>query len=426
VARRTQSRRRPDSPRIDLPGPQRKAYLVRAAFCEVAALAPALLRLSTGISRTSDRAFLVGWAVLMTFIAAYHVRAAYGWVHIEPAGLRTSRLWRARYLRWNEIAGLEPKTWRGKGGHVTVVRVRTRSGHPITSAALPADFPMLATGAYRSRLSGQPCAPPARSKRSTGPPPHRPVRRYGPERVASPAVAMASRTPTAVLPNAPESGGLLSAVRPRRCVRRTSGAGCRGRPSARIRAGRSRRPDVGGPPASRARPTGTVPERPTSKPGSHRGRRGSNRSSRPGDGAGRPLSTAAARRSRPAAAARAGSPIPPRRAGGSSGRADTRPLPSHARSGLAAPLLTLSRTEARAPSGTQSRRVKRSRGRSTNSPSISAHNATASSSAYCDTNFPRAPLRSSQCAILRGPPPTCACGNLARSGSGGREKDWRA
>jgi len=72
--------------------------------------------------------FPAGAAALMTVIAAYFFRVANGWVCIDPAGLRTSRWVRGRRFRWDEIDSLEPKTWYGRGGTITVVRVRTRSG----------------------------------------------------------------------------------------------------------------------------------------------------------------------------------------------------------------------------------------------------------------------------------------------------------
>lgn len=126
--RRTLSRRRVESPRIDLRGPQRKAYLGRAGFCLAIAVVPVGLNSNAWFSRTSDWVWLLGWAALLTLIAAYHVRVAYGWVHIDPLGLHTSRLWRGRYLQWADIEVLETKTWYGKGGGVTLVQARTRSG----------------------------------------------------------------------------------------------------------------------------------------------------------------------------------------------------------------------------------------------------------------------------------------------------------
>jgi hypothetical protein len=130
MARRAHGRtlsRHSESPRISLAGPERRAFLRRAGFCVLAAAVPAAAGLRPPFAR-GDVAFLVGWAALMVAVAAYYVRIAYGWVHIDPVGLRTSRLWRGRHLRWAEIGALETKTWRGKAGGITLVKAHTWSG----------------------------------------------------------------------------------------------------------------------------------------------------------------------------------------------------------------------------------------------------------------------------------------------------------
>ncbi|MCU7727959.1 hypothetical protein ODJ79_29935 [Actinoplanes sp. KI2] len=133
---RTLSRRHPESPHLSLAGPERRAYFQRAGICVAIALMPAAINLRPPFA-PADVAWALGWAALMVVIAGYHVRVAYGWVHIDPVGLRTSRLWRGRRLRWAEIDILEAKTWGDWGagrwwlhryGSVTLVKVRTFSG----------------------------------------------------------------------------------------------------------------------------------------------------------------------------------------------------------------------------------------------------------------------------------------------------------
>jgi hypothetical protein len=67
--------------------------------------------------------------VLFWAIAGYYLRVAYGWVELDPAGVRTSRLIRGRFVQWTEIQRLTTRTYTGRAGRVTVVKVHTTSGH---------------------------------------------------------------------------------------------------------------------------------------------------------------------------------------------------------------------------------------------------------------------------------------------------------
>jgi hypothetical protein len=128
MAGRGSRTRRGGPARLDLRGPQRTRYLRLAVACFGVAVAPAVFVLGSGGAGVEDLTSPVIWAVLLSMLAGYYLRVAFGWVQIGPAGLRTSRLWRGRHLPWQEITGLDTTTWYGKGSDLTVARIHLRSG----------------------------------------------------------------------------------------------------------------------------------------------------------------------------------------------------------------------------------------------------------------------------------------------------------
>src|SRR5689334_7148424 len=108
-------------------GAQRSAFLGQARMCLGIGLPAAGI---AGVAWALDGSWQIaaGCAVLFMVIAGYYFRVAEGWVYFDAVSLRTSRWVRGRRFRWDEIAGVESKTWHGKGGGVTVAVVRTRSG----------------------------------------------------------------------------------------------------------------------------------------------------------------------------------------------------------------------------------------------------------------------------------------------------------
>jgi hypothetical protein len=116
-------------PRLDLRAGQLQWYVRKAAACVAVGLVPAGWQLVHRAWGVEDLTAPALWALLLSGIAAYYLRAAFGWVSLEPDGLHTSRLVRGRLHRWSDIAELDTRTWYGKGTYVTVALVRSRSGH---------------------------------------------------------------------------------------------------------------------------------------------------------------------------------------------------------------------------------------------------------------------------------------------------------
>jgi RimJ/RimL family protein N-acetyltransferase len=114
---------------IDLRGEQRRRYLRMAAACAGFAAASVLLvLLNTESVNAGDWTFLAVWAALLLAIALYYLRTAYGWVHLDEDGLRTSRWLRGRHVPLVDIEDIDTRRWNGRGGFVTVARVHLRSG----------------------------------------------------------------------------------------------------------------------------------------------------------------------------------------------------------------------------------------------------------------------------------------------------------
>jgi hypothetical protein len=72
--------------------------------------------------------WFVGFASLLWTIALYYLRAAHGWVVVDDAELRTSRLIRGRSIRWTDVQRITTRTYAGRGGSITVVKVHPRRG----------------------------------------------------------------------------------------------------------------------------------------------------------------------------------------------------------------------------------------------------------------------------------------------------------
>src|SRR5262245_45421588 len=115
--------------RLVLRGRQRTAFLTRAAMCAVAGLIAVLPPhpWTARLPHPADQWF-VGFASLLWAIALYYLRVAYGWVEVDDTGLRTSRLVRGRSIRWTDVQRITTRTYHGRGGSVTVVKVHTKRG----------------------------------------------------------------------------------------------------------------------------------------------------------------------------------------------------------------------------------------------------------------------------------------------------------
>lgn len=121
---------------FDLHGDQRRFFLTVAAACAVAGLVAMLpLRPWTGHWPRTDDLWFAGFASLMWATALYYLRVAYGWVLVDATRLRTSRLIRGRSVQWNAVQSVSTRTYYGRGGGVTVVKVRTTRGRTFTLPA---------------------------------------------------------------------------------------------------------------------------------------------------------------------------------------------------------------------------------------------------------------------------------------------------
>jgi hypothetical protein len=116
--------------RLDLRGDQRKHYLFMAAVCAVGGTGfGGILLIPTTIRHDDLRIWYIGgFAVLMWVVAVYYLRVAYGWIELDAEGLRTSRLLRGRLTQWGEIDRVSTRTYYGRIGTVTVIRVHTTAG----------------------------------------------------------------------------------------------------------------------------------------------------------------------------------------------------------------------------------------------------------------------------------------------------------
>lgn len=119
-----------------LSGDQRRFFLGAATACAVAGVAATLpLRPWTGHWPGSDGLWFAGFASLIWATSLYYLRVAYGWVLVDAAGLRTSRLIRGRSVQWNAVQKVTTRRYYGRGGGVTVVKVHTTRGRTFTLPA---------------------------------------------------------------------------------------------------------------------------------------------------------------------------------------------------------------------------------------------------------------------------------------------------
>lgn len=126
---------------VDLPARQRRYYVLLGVGSMVVCSAFFAMSL---LGRSPRVPMAVAWILLGALAFVVNLRTAVGWIEFERDGLRTSRMFRGRYLCWDEVVRVEAYERMTRIGRVRVVRAHLRDGRrvflPVPRATVPAAY----------------------------------------------------------------------------------------------------------------------------------------------------------------------------------------------------------------------------------------------------------------------------------------------
>ena len=137
---------------VDLPPRQRRHFVLLGVGGLVVCSAFFAMSL---LGRSPRIPMAIAWILLGTVAFVVNLRIAVGWIEFERDGLRTSRMFRGRYLRWDEVVRFEAYDRTTRIARLRVVRAHLRDGRrvilPVPRATDPAAYDAYELGLRRLR-----------------------------------------------------------------------------------------------------------------------------------------------------------------------------------------------------------------------------------------------------------------------------------